>query len=80
MMTQKTISLNEKTYNMLKKLKRENETYSDLITRLCKLQDPSSNDPLLEYSGLFSEDPELWDEIEKVIKDHRKSHLTSEID
>ena len=79
-MTQKTISLNEKSYNLLKKLKKENESYSDLITRLCNMQNPSQSDPLLEYAGIFSEDKELWEEIEKIIKDHRDTHLTSDID
>ena len=79
-MTQKTISLNEYSYKLLKKLKKKNETYSDLIIRLCNVQDPVLNDPLLEYAGIFSEENELWDEIEKVIKKHREAHLTSELD
>ena len=79
-MTQKTISLNEKSFKLLKRLKNDGESYSDLINRLCALQDPSLNDPLLEYVGIFSEDKELWGEIEKIVKEHRDSHLTSEID
>lgn len=78
-MTQKTISLNEKSYKILKKLKKKKESYSDLIIRLCNLQDPSLIDPLLEYSGIFSEDENLWEKIEETIKNHRNSHLTSEI-
>lgn len=35
-MTNKIISLNEESYMILKKLKRENESFSDLILRLCK--------------------------------------------
>ena len=79
-MTQKTISLNEKSYKLLKKLKKKNESYSDLIIRLCGTQNPSQNDPLLEYAGIFSEDKEFWEEIEKIIKDHRESNLTSDTD
>ena len=79
MMTQKTISLNENSYKQLKKLKKKNESYSDLIIRLCNLRNPVLNDPLLEFSGIFSEDEELWVEIEKIIQNHRKSHLTNEI-
>jgi predicted CopG family antitoxin len=78
-MTQKTISLNENSYKQLKKLKKKNESYSDLIIRLCNLRNPVLNDPLLEFSGIFSEDEELWVEIEKIIQNHRKSHLTYEI-
>ncbi|MCK4380619.1 MAG: antitoxin VapB family protein [Candidatus Lokiarchaeota archaeon] len=80
MMTQKTISLNEKSYKMLKKLKKENESYSDLIIRLCSMQDPFLKDPLLEFSGIFSEDNELWEEIEQVIKSYRNLHLTNHIE
>ena len=77
-MTQKTISLNENSYKQLKKLKKKNESYSDLIIRLCNLRNPVLNDPLLEFSGIFSEDEELWEEIENIIQNHRKSHLTNE--
>ncbi len=79
-MTQKTISLNEKSFKLLKNLKKKNESYSDLIMRLCALQDPTLYDPLLEYVGIFSEDEDLWEEIEKVVKEHRNSHQTSEFD
>lgn len=78
-MTQKTISLNEKSYKMLKKLKKRHESYSDLIIRLCETLDPSKNDPLLEYAGIFSDDNELWTEIENTIKSHRESHTTEEL-
>ena len=78
MMTQKTISLNENSYKQLKKLKKKNESYSELIIRLCNLRNPVLNDPLLEFSGIFSEDEELWEEIENIIQNHRKSHLTNE--
>ena len=78
MMTQKTISLNENSYKQLKKLKKKNESYSNLIIRLCNLRNPILNDPLLEFSGIFSEDEELWEEIEKIIQNHRISHLTNE--
>jgi len=78
MMTQKTISLNENSYKQLKKLKKKNESYSELIIRLCNLRNPVLNDPLLEFSGIFSEDEELWEEIENILQNHRKSHLTNE--
>lgn len=80
MMTQKTISLDEKSYKMLKKLKKENESYSDLIIRLCSMQDPFLLDPLLDFSGIFSDDNELWEEIEKLIKSNRASYLTNNIE
>lgn len=36
-MTQKTISLNEKAYKVLRKFKGNKESYSDLIIRLCEV-------------------------------------------
>jgi len=80
MMTQKTISLNEKSYRMLRKLKKENESYSDLIIRLCSMQDPFLKDPLLEFSGIFSADNDLWEEIENLIKSYRSSYLINNIE
>ena len=79
-MTQKTISLNEKSYKMLKRLKKENESYSDLIIRLCSMQDPFLKDPLLEFSGIFSDDNDLWEEIESLIKTYRSSYLANNIE
>jgi len=78
-MTQKTISLNEKAYKILKSLKKKNESYSELVIRLLSTQESTFNDPLLEYAGIFSEDDDLWDEIEKIIKQHRENHLINEI-
>ena len=77
-MTQKTISLNKNSFKQLKKLKKKNESYSELIIRLCNLRNYVLNDPLLEFSGIFSEDEALWEEIENIIQNHRKSHLTNE--
>jgi predicted CopG family antitoxin len=78
-MTQKTISLNEKSYNILKKMKKKGESYSDLIIRLCNICHPSKNDPLLEYAGIFNEDEEFWNKIADIVKDYREQHLTNEI-
>ncbi len=79
-MTQKTISLNEKSYKLLSKLKKKNESYSELIMRLCALQDPSQYDPLLEFRGILRENGDLWKDIEKLIKQNRYEHLIDEIE
>lgn len=78
-MTQNTISLNEKAYNLLKKRKKEKETYSDIIIRLCTTQDQKSEeDFLLKYIGAFKDDQEHWDDIENQIRKHRNSHFITE--
>ena len=78
-MTNKIISLNEESYMILKKLKRENESFSDLILRLCKKKVSGEGDPLLEYAGVFSDD-EFWEDFEGIIKEVRNSHLTEELE
>ncbi len=68
MMPQKAISLNKKAYTLLKKVKKKNESYSELIIRLYSLQ---LKDPLLECASILNEDQELWDGIQKRVKEHR---------
>lgn len=78
-MTQKTISLNEKAYKTLKKVKEKNESYSDLILRLCASQEQSlKEDFLLKFIGVFKEDADYWEKISNQIVTDRERHLTSE--
>jgi len=78
-MTQKTISLNEKAYKRLRRFKKERESYSDLIMRLCNTQEnDEKGDILLKYVGLFKDNSEYWEEVEKEIQEERNSHLSSE--
>ncbi|MBN1803527.1 MAG: hypothetical protein JW891_18600 [Candidatus Lokiarchaeota archaeon] len=78
-MTQKTISLNLKAYKKLKKFKKEKESYSDLILRLCNTQESKNNeDILLKYVGVFKDDEEYWKEVEDTIQEERNRHLISE--
>jgi len=78
-MTQKTISLNEKAYKKLKKFKKEKESYSDLIMRLCTTQEiEDKDDILLKYMGLFEDNSDYWKEVEKEIQKERDHHLTTE--
>lgn len=78
-MTQKTISLNEKTYKRLRRFKKEGESYSDLIMRLCNTQEnDEKEDILLKYIGLFKDNSEYWEEVEKEIQKERDNHLISE--
>ena len=78
-MTQKTISLNEKAYKRLRKFKRDKESYSDLIIRLCDTQEnEEKEDILLKYMGLFKDHSDDWEKVEKEIQKERDRHLTSE--
>lgn len=78
-MTQKTISLNEKAYRILRKFKKNKESYSDLIIRLCEVQEKEEReDILLKYMGVFKDNSDYWEQVEKEIQKERNRHLTSE--
>ncbi|MHA1680286.1 MAG: antitoxin VapB family protein [Promethearchaeota archaeon] len=78
-MTQKTISLNKKSHSLLKSLKGEKETYSELIIRLCQNNvRKKKEDILLKYAGAFKENSDEWETIQDEIRASRDSHLTTE--
>ena len=66
-MTQKTISLSEPAYKNLKKLKKVNESFSQLILRLTKSHNPTTLNNLF---GVGKQD-EDWEEIQKSIQKNR---------
>lgn len=68
-MTQKTISLSEQAYNLLKNEKREGESFSRLIERLVSKKD----NPWLIMQNKF--DPELWNGLEENVKRIRENNL-----
>ena len=68
-MTQKTISLSEQAYNLLKNEKREGESFSRLIERLISKKD----NPWLIMQNKF--DPELWNGLEENVKRIRENNL-----
>ena len=61
-MTQKTISLSEQAFDLLKNEKREGESFSRLIERLIYKKD----NPWLLLQYKF--DPELWNVLEENVK------------
>ena len=69
-MTQKTISLSEQAYNLLKNEKREGESFSRLIERLFSKKD----NPWLSMQNKF--DPELWNGLDESVKRIRENNLT----
>jgi len=71
-MTQKTISLSEDVYNLLKNEKRKGESFSDVIERLITKKD----NPWLSMQNKF--DPELWGNLKRDIKRIRDQNLTGD--
>ncbi|TFF97293.1 MAG: hypothetical protein EU540_08995 [Promethearchaeota archaeon] len=69
-MKQKTISLSERAYNLLKNEKREGESFSRLIERIISKKD----NPWLLMQNKF--DPELWEGLKENVKKIREKNLT----
>ena len=69
-MTQKTISLSERVFKLLKKEKREGESYSNVIERLVS----KKKNPWLTMQKKF--DPELWEGLEEKLTKIREENLT----
>ncbi len=68
-MTDWTISLPKDVYLKLKEMKRDNETFADLILRLLKKEMPSP--PIELLAGVFSKEADEWAEIEKELYSDR---------
>ena len=69
-MTQKTISLSERAYNLLKKEKKGGESFSKVIERLLSKKD----NPWHLMQNKF--DPDLWEGLEVDIRRIREKNLT----
>lgn len=68
-MSTKTISLEEKAYERLKRLKRKDESFTDLVNRLTKKKS------LLELSGIISKEEAaaLRESIEKGSEERKEA-------
>ena len=67
-MATKTISIREDVYDVLSRLKRENESFSDVIWKLTKKRKPN----LRDYFGILKDSKAII-EIEEDIKKMRES-------
>ena len=65
----KVISLSERAYGTLKKLKRPNESFSDLVLRMAGQQDRRS---ILEFAGTWKGD-DIDTVFTQVMKDRERS-------
>ena len=68
-MTQKTVSLSEEAYEKLRHVKKEGESFSQVILRLIERE---VNVNILDFAGAFAEGSEEWETIEKEIYKRRK--------
>lgn len=68
-MTQKTISLPNDIYIKLKKEKRENESFAQLIERLLGQKKKINN--IKKLAGIWKVEGEKWDQIEKELYEDR---------
>jgi predicted CopG family antitoxin len=70
----KVISLSDRAYDVLSELKKEDESFSSLILRLCKKESKKS---LLSYAGKWKGDD--IDGIFKTILKNRESIASREV-
>ncbi|MHA1646304.1 MAG: antitoxin VapB family protein [Promethearchaeota archaeon] len=71
-MTQKTISLPENIYFKLKRKKKKNETFPDLINRLLNEEEVrEKKHKIMDLAGAFGEESEEWEKIEQDLYDAR---------
>jgi len=69
-MTQKTISLSERAYKLLKREKKDKESFSKVIERLIS----KKGNPWLVLEKQFN--PEMWDGLLEKIREMREGNLT----
>ncbi len=78
-MTYETIDISEDVFKKLIKMKHENETFSDVIRRLISKNEKLNS--IEEFAGIFEEDSEEWENIEKKLyEDRLKSKSSRDIE
>ncbi|OLS16309.1 MAG: hypothetical protein RBG13Loki_0068 [Promethearchaeota archaeon CR_4] len=75
-MPSKTITITEQVYAELKKLKQENESFSELLLRLAR---NANGQKLQEFFGTWEIDDEEWAGISDELGKIRQSGKVSEV-
>lgn len=65
----KTITIKDEVYRDLLKLKRKDESFSELFERLTKREKPD----LMRFAGAWKMSDDEWKRIEKTLKERRRS-------
>ena len=71
----KVISLSDEAYSELKKLKKEGESFSDVVIKVTRKE----RKPLSAYLGKWS-DPKDLDRIKKELESERKRAKTRDVE
>ena len=66
----KVVSLSNKAYEDLKSLKKEKDSFSDIVL---KLVNKEKKDSLMEFAGVWKDLPEIDRIFENVVKDRSKA-------
>lgn len=77
-MTQK-IDISDKVYKKLLKLKKADESFSKLILRIINKREKEKINHIEEFAGIFEEDSEEWEKIEKLLYEDRLKSRTNQI-
>ena len=72
----KTITITEKAYTELKNLKREKESFSELIIRLAN---QTNGDKLMKYSGAWDISDKEFESIEKKMATIKNYNYTPRV-
>ncbi|MHA2298868.1 MAG: antitoxin VapB family protein [Candidatus Hodarchaeales archaeon] len=72
-MAHKTITISEEAYNLLKSIKKDNESFTEVIKRICGPKKRKRN--LLEWLGKKNDLADLADAIESVVAERETISL-----
>ncbi|MEM3374156.1 MAG: antitoxin VapB family protein [Candidatus Woesearchaeota archaeon] len=70
----KVISLSDDAYELLKSLKEEGESFSDVVRKIA-----GKKKHISEFFGILKEDTKEWEEISKKIYEDRKRSKSKEV-
>jgi predicted CopG family antitoxin len=72
-MAHKTITISEEAYNLLKSIKKDNESFTEVIKRICEPKKRKKD--FLEWLGKINDSSDLADAIESVIAERETISL-----